>query len=116
MKIIELENIKIPSVNGKYIKIGVLSKEYRLCKNLLRNSCVRKKINGPYRVEIYIDTYKDIDNCVKIIIDSMAEAGVIDNDKNVKQLYVSKEFLKKGKPENLIVNVETIIDKRTSTV
>jgi Holliday junction resolvase RusA-like endonuclease len=67
-------------------------------------------------VEIYIDTYKDIDNCVKMIIDSMAEAGVIDNDKNVKQLYVSKEYLKKGKTENLIVNVETIIDKRTRTV
>ena len=108
MKVIDIENIKIPSVNRMRIKMQVLSKEYRICKKKLLSNCIIEKIKGPYRVEIYIDTYKDIDNCVKIIIDSMVEAGVIDNDKNVKQLYVSKQPIKKGKPESIIVNVGTI--------
>jgi Holliday junction resolvase RusA-like endonuclease len=103
MKIIDLENIKIPSVNEKYIKIGVLSPKYRMWKEYLARSCVRKKLTGPYRIEIYIDTYKDIDNCVKLIIDAVASAGVIDDDKNVVQLFVSKQPIKKGKPEKLIV-------------
>jgi Holliday junction resolvase RusA-like endonuclease len=109
MKVIDIENIKIPSVNRMRIKMQVLSKEYRLCKKMLSNICIMEKIKGPYRVEIYINTYKDIDNCVKMIIDSMADAGVIDNDKNVVQLYVSKFKIKKGHPESLYVKVETII-------
>ena len=108
MKIIDLENIKIPSINRKYILSRgrlILSDEYRIWKNYLSKSCTRKKLKGPYRIEIYIDTNKDIDNCVKLIIDAVEDAGIIDDDKNITQLFISKQHIKKGRPEKLIVLV-----------
>ena len=112
MKIIDLENIRIPSINRKFIKTGVLAPEYRACKEMLRRNCFRNtKIKGPYKVEIYIDTYKDIDNGIKMIIDAVAAAGVIDNDKNINKLIISRKPIKKGQMENLIVTVESLSEK-----
>lgn len=109
-KVIDLENIKIPSINHKYVLSRgrlVLSIEYRIWKNFIKQNCIKKKIGGPYCVDIYIDTNKDIDNCIKMIIDAIADAGVVDNDKNIVQLFVSKQPIKKGYPEKLIVLVGT---------
>jgi Holliday junction resolvase RusA-like endonuclease len=77
-------------------------------KEFIKRQCVKEKIRGPYRVNIYIDTYKDIDNSIKAVIDALAESGVIDNDRNVHQLFVSKGVIGRGKPENIMVAVETI--------
>ena len=103
MKVIDIENIKIASINNKY---GVnrrtgnlfITPEYRDFKALMIASARKYKIDPPYIVQIEIGTYIDIDNCIKPILDALESRGIIDNDKNVLRLDVEKESLKKNQP------------------
>jgi hypothetical protein len=110
VRVLDIDNVKIPSINKKYILSNgrlVLSREYRDFKNLLTGLVSRRmKFAPPHFMSIEISTYKDIDNCVKLIIDAVAGAGIIENDRSVLQLYVEKIPRKKGEPERLIVSVE----------
>lgn len=116
MKVIDLKNIKLASINGKYDynpKTGklFLSPEYRKFKKFLIDeikSNTKLTINPPYYVEIRVKTYLDIDNCIKVILDACEESGVIDNDKHVYGLLVLKEELKKGTKSSLEVHVSEL--------
>lgn len=63
-------------------------------------------MNPPYRVDIYMETYLDIDNPIKLVADCLGNC--IDNDRNILELSVIKKSIKRGRSGKLIVWVEEI--------
>lgn len=84
-----------------------LNKDYADFKKLIQSSLLTHKIfKPPYRVMIGINTYLDIDNSIKCILDGISK--VISNDKDILQLEVYKIRNKRGKLGNLVVLIEEI--------
>ena len=104
-KVINLENIKFASLNKKYYGNFRLTKEYREFKKLLTYNCGRWNIDPPYRVEIYVSAYQDIDNFIKPVLDSMKIVGTIKNDKEIMSLKIKKIQIKRGQLGSLEVYV-----------
>lgn len=116
MIILDVENIKLPSVNRKYgynpqLNRFYLNKKYRLFADtlteLMTDYSRKVKFNPPYTVRIFVKTYLDIDNFVKPVFDGMKKAGIIDDDKNIHHFAVIKEPAKKGVGSKIIVEIET---------
>ena len=61
-------------------------------------------IEGRLHVTIFISTYKDSDN-FKIIMDSLQDAGIIKNDRDVILYTVVKTPIKRGQNESIIVQI-----------
>ena len=80
---------------ARYKKGAVNSKHYKLC---IQNLCEEmilykpsKPFTDPIQVNIVLYGYKyDVDNVAKPILDAMQQVGIIDDDKNVKQLLITK--------------------------
>jgi Holliday junction resolvase RusA-like endonuclease len=111
IKIIDIEGIKIASINQKYGFANgraYLTKQYRDFKRLIVMPCKKFKLDGPYRLQIEFGGYIDIDAPIKCILDGIATAGVICNDREVYELKVIKYPQKKGADNWLIVHIETI--------
>jgi Holliday junction resolvase RusA-like endonuclease len=109
--VLSLESCKIPSINHKYLiskRTGkfILCRSYREIKRLLTDKCKAVKIAPPYRVEIYIETSCDIDNGLKVILDSLTNA--IDDDDHILDLRIIKKKIKRARPGKLLVTVESI--------
>ena len=109
-KVIDLENIKIHSINKKYVigKNGRLtpSRAYRDFKNILEWACHGKLMPKPYRVDIYLNMYLDIDNPLKAILDSLGK--IIEDDRFIEELHVYKTTSKRGTKGRIQVYVDTI--------
>lgn len=111
MKVLDLQNVQLASINAKY---GVskhtgrlfLTPAYRNVKQLVSMSCKKVEIMPPYSVSISLAIYSDIDNCVKPILDGLKDAGVITDDKHILALHVYKTTVKRGAPSDLAVYVE----------
>jgi Holliday junction resolvase RusA-like endonuclease len=110
MKHIVLDlDTRLPSINHKYIIARgklILSRQYREIKAHLTSKCLKINLDPPYRVEIYVETASDIDNGLKIILDSITSA--IDDDKNVLDLRIIKKKIKRAKAGRILVTVESI--------
>jgi hypothetical protein len=109
--VLNLKNIKIPSINNKFGKSKqgtlFLNKDYANFKKLVESSLLTNKVfKPPYQVVIVINTYLDIDNSIKCILDGISR--VISNDKDILQLDVIKIRNKRGRAGSLIVSVEEI--------
>jgi Holliday junction resolvase RusA-like endonuclease len=117
MNSVTIYNVIIPSINQKYIinkKTGqlVLSGAYRKFKEDL--SLLFSKIEPvppPYRINVLVRTYKDIDNFVKVMLDSLEAAGAIKNDRDVVLLNIRKFPAKRGASEAFAVEVLTDDEK-----
>ena len=115
MKIVDLD-LKMSSINQRYgfnPKTGKLfnNSEYKQFKEALKQDMAQrhvKPVESPYYVDIYMETYVDIDAPIKAILDAMESYGVIDNDKNVLQLSVQKRQIGKGKKSKLQIVVDTL--------
>lgn len=108
MIVIDIDDVRFPSINHKYYKNFSLRPEYKNFKNLLYIYCVLVKINPPYVVTINCESSIDIDNFIKPIMDALQDKNVIDNDANVLELHVYKTKIKNGMSGRLTVEVETI--------
>lgn len=110
IKIIELQDVKLTGINSKYIsKRYVLSSGYRKTKELIKDSCVDiPKIEGNFKLKVILTTYKDIDALIKPIMDSIEDAGIIENDRYCLGLNVIKYPGKRGGLESLEVYIEEI--------
>lgn len=106
IKVIEVDKIKIASVNQKYNANFILNPAYRDFKTHLTFLCERCVIKAPYKVTIELEMYQDIDNPVKCILDSLGNA--IDNDRNILELHVFKTPIKRGRDGSVKVFVESI--------
>lgn len=106
LKVIDLKDIKMTSINEKY-SVGknrklFLNKKYLDFKNLLSLVCRKVDVEKPYRVDIYLKGYLDIDNPIKCILDSLI---CLENDRYIEELHVYKTPLKRGRPCDLKVFV-----------
>ena len=109
--IIDLENIKFGSLNKKYKGNFKLTDEYKTFKGLLLNNILRKKltkIDPPYSILISVSMYQDIDNIIKPIFDALEAAEIIDNDRNVRHLVITKYPIKKRQLGSLAVFITNL--------
>jgi Holliday junction resolvase RusA-like endonuclease len=110
IKILDLKNIKIASVNKKYgynPKSGklYLTKEYKDFKNLVTKSVIipNEIIEKPYCVKVEVETPHDIDNYLKPLFDALEKSSIIENDKYICKLTVKKKTIKKGTKSSIRV-------------
>lgn len=108
VKIIDI-HMQIPSANERLIKARyssqlILSKRYRDAKEkLIHNMTGFTGISTEFfGVKIEIETYKDIDNCIKLILDAMKEVTHID-DRKCLSIIVEKKPIKRGSTDHLVV-------------
>lgn len=110
-KILEIKG-RFPGINGKY-KLNTreqrlfLSPQYRQFKEMIFNSSMNEKINPPIHIYIEITTYKDIDACIKPILDGL-QNKVIKDDKDIIQLTIKKIPIKRNSVEHLRVFGECV--------
>jgi hypothetical protein len=107
IKIIDLENIKLCSINKKYYKNFNLTQEYRDFKLLISLSCKNIKIEPPYEMKIEVSTAMDIDAPIKPILDGL-NGQAIDDDRNILKLTVIKEKIKRGEFGSLKIFVKSL--------
>ena len=123
--ILKAENIKLISTNEKYMVASkysankrrnvpflILSSKYKLCSEtlltLFRSSIdINKIVNYTSNVKVVIklETYLDIDNAVKMIIDTICKLKVIKNDRVINELFIIKKPIKRGSPSNILVKI-----------
>ena len=111
---VEAKNINLAGVNQKYISGKfVLSKRYREFKDEIYWLTIAAKRDFVYNeksqfyMKINMDTYLDIDNPIKAIIDGMFMALEV-SDKNIRLLHIVKNPIKRGKLSNLEIELEVI--------
>jgi Holliday junction resolvase RusA-like endonuclease len=113
IKIIDLNNVKLPRVNNRYYGNFALKREYQVGKQILVYDIIKNtqsyKLPDLYKyvaVYITVSTHLDIDSYLKPLMDAMQEAGVIDNDKNIVSLHVEKTIVKRTVPNRIEVWIE----------
>lgn len=112
--IINADEIMMKSVNSRFIKRNnrkdfTLSTPYKSFKKTLFYLIRRpkEKIEAPYSVHVHIETYLDIDNPLKPILDSL-KGIIINDDKNIEELCVFKKKRDRGIPSSLKVYVGSL--------
>ena len=108
---------------GKHIVI-CKSAEYQQSQsdlvNMIRQYCLLNNIEleeyhfkKNIEIKIAIWTYKDIDNCLKQILDALGLAKIIKNDRDIIRLLVIKHPVKRGTPEDILIEIsgEKVLDK-----
>jgi len=106
--VINLNKIKFGSLNKKYYGNFGLTKEYRGFKDLLIASAKKIKIKPPYSILMTVSMYQDIDNIIKPVFDALQTKGIIDNDKNVQHINISKYPIRRGGLGSICVYVDTL--------
>jgi len=100
MRVIDVQNMKLISVNRKYMVARgrlILSPEYRAYKKTIGIICRKgRKFDGDLEVVIRHSSKLDIDNPVKATLDALQEAGVYANDRQIKRLIVENDFKNSG--------------------
>ena len=112
-QVLSIKNLKFASLNNKYNKNKYtgklfLTKSYREFKDLIILCAKKGFIKPPYRMMIRAETALDYDNILKPISDGLEVAGVIDNDKNINEIFIFKKSIKRGQAGSLKVFIETM--------
>jgi len=84
---------------GKYFT----STKYKKIKEEYRKVMKLCKLNKPYQFNIFVSTYKDIDNIIKPLFDVMQEAEIIENDKYIEMVKIKKTPIKRNEIEKIEV-------------
>ena len=110
IKVLSISEIKLKSINNKYATSSFkLSTEYIQLKRILYFNLkkIRPLLTPPYRVDIFVKTYIDIDNTLKPILDTL-QSTCIENDRDVLAMHVYKLKRKKGHNSALDIFVSSI--------
>jgi Holliday junction resolvase RusA-like endonuclease len=110
MVVLMLPKVELPRINDKFNKNFSLKQTYRskkenLVRRLIDDNKGLEKVKPPYQVEIEIGTHYDIDSCIKPLLDSMQDAELIDNDKNILKMIIEKEKVKRNEDNWIIVTL-----------
>lgn len=109
MRVIDIQNIKLTSVNRKYMVARgrlILSPEYRSYKKTIGIIARKGRVfEGDLEVTVRHSSKLDIDNPVKATLDALQEAGVYLNDRQIKRLIVENDFKNSG---TLTVDIEEV--------
>ena len=98
------------------LKIIVKSAKYLKSENDLYYSLrasIRKQVTYTKNIEvkIEIETYLDVSNFEKLIIDMLVKLEVIKDDRYIIKLIVVKHPIKRGQSENIKITVTGDIDE-----
>jgi len=117
--IITLKDVNIVSDNCRIIPIivkgkprSVTSSEYKKCKaDLIRMIQEQlpewwEPMSEGVEIEIGVQTYKDISNVGKVLLDALEGAGVIKNDRYVSTLRMYKTPIKRGSPDTVRIEIK----------
>jgi len=115
-----------PSANKIWRHVGnkvLKSAEYRQwlkeCDALIWSKGWRDLIRGPVRIEIYITPkdkrLRDVDNYAKPCLDLLESSGVIENDKNVEQLYIERRLPRGGWPHTVQIRITALAQTDTQS-
>ena len=117
MIVLDVDNIKLPSINqkfgginpktGKFFTAGHYKWMSNTITNLMKAYNNIGAVPAPYSVKIEVETYLDIDNYIKCVIDSLTRSHIIGDDKDVLHLEVYKKYRKKGGGSRIKVEVNT---------
>lgn len=119
------ENIKLASTNKRLMpsKNGYwfMHPDYRKSKAELiakfRENGYSKAIdvekkriceNENIGIKIIIQSYKDIDNPIKLICDVLEEMQYIKNDRYINKMLLIKKPIKRGRPESIYIIIDTL--------
>ena len=115
MIVIQIDDIKLKSLNQGYRfnrKTGrmYINKDYRQFKDEITKltNLNARDLKPPYQVSIEFESYLDIDNPIKAILDGIEDSEVIKNDKDILRLFVIKRHIPRGRPGKLKITVESI--------
>lgn len=105
-----LSKVELPRINDKFNKNFSLKQTYRskkenLVRELINQNQGLEKIKSPYVVNIEVGTHYDIDSYIKPLLDSMQDAELIDNDKNILKMIVEKEKVKRNEDNWIIIEL-----------
>lgn len=116
--VIDVVDFKLSSVNQRTIPIvrggksfQVPDPAYNKCKNDLikifqsKTPYDFKMLERDILVMVKIFTSKDLDNCLKLIIDALQGAEIIKDDSEVMQIEARKVKIKRGRPETIEITV-----------
>ena len=121
MKIISDNERLVPVVmkgkGGKshYLRT-VTSGPYKRCKAVLIR-IMEEQIPPGWKpsenivLEVFVHTYKDATNILKILCDALEESGVVKNDRHITTLFVCKFPIKRGQPDVVKLRVVNMEDK-----
>lgn len=107
----KIEEIDLCSINARYCKNHILSKKYRECLENLTIIFSSFKyqdfetIKGDIHINIEINQYADIDNYLKVIFDALQKAEIIENDRDIIELKITKYREKRGKFNKLELSI-----------
>jgi Holliday junction resolvase RusA-like endonuclease len=119
-KIIDLENIKLTSINSKFCvgkkrgKDGklhsnlYLSKDYAEFKKIITESVIKVFVKKPYEIKIEYSGYVDIDAFIKPLFDGLEDTEIIENDRYIEKLEIIKKPIKRGKLGTLTVFINSL--------
>lgn len=104
---------RMVGVNKKYMNRSyTLTNEYRSFKIILAFHTKEKYkgevLLGDIALHLKQKTSKDIDAVIKPVLDVLQDAGVYENDSQIKNLFVTKEKIKSTDAERLEVWVEVL--------
>ena len=117
MKIVSDNERLVPVIMGKGEKKyprNVTSKVYDKCKESLIR-IMQAQIPSDWKpgknvaVTLFVHTYKDITNILKILMDALEGAGGVENDRYITTLFVLKHPVKRGQLDEVrmtILNME----------
>ena len=112
MRVVDAQNIKLASVNRKYMVARgrlILSPEYRAYKKMI--GIIARKgrtFSGDIAVTIRHSSRLDVDNICKATLDALQECGVYENDRQIKRLIAENDFANRG---TLTVDIEELDTK-----
>jgi len=63
---------------------------------------------GGIEMRMRIETYKDIDNIIKMVCDTLEEIGIIENDRNILRIVVDKKRRKRGESDRMEIKISSL--------
>ncbi len=118
MKIVSDNDRLVPVImklkSGKIYPRMVTSAPYKKCKEKLTR-IMKSQIPKGWEPsddivwELFVHTYKDVTNILKILGDSLEDAGIVKNDRHLGTVFIVKYFEKRGSDDRVkmrIVNLE----------
>lgn len=108
--------MKLVSDNDRLIRTKhgrmCLGQNYRAYKETLVNvfkiQAAGASLSGDFEFELTAATHKDISNLIKAILDSLQQAGVIENDRNAMRIVLNKIRIKRNVPEMATIKIRPI--------
>ena len=100
--------------NNKWIAQIFETKEAKEFKNSLVSSWVTKKtylnFDGFVDMAVSLNLWKmkDSDSCIKFLMDSLEDAGILENDRKIRNIFIYRHYHKKSELDIIKVRLTSV--------